>query len=140
MQTETFPGSYACLARIDDFVMKAAVVTGFDEAALYGVQTAVDEACANIIDHAYGGENKGEIVCTVEADATRVKIVLEDRGLPFDPDAVASPDVGHPLSRRKEGGLGLFFIRSYMDVVHFDFSADHGNRLTLIKYKGNPPE
>lgn len=140
MQTETFPGRYECLARIDDFVLKAAAVTGFDEAALYQVQTAVDEACTNIIDHAYGGENKGEIVCKVEADRSGITINLEDHGIPFDPDSIEPPNTEWPLPRRREGGLGLYFIRSYMDVVHFEFSSENGNRLTMIKYKGNPPD
>ena len=66
MKTVTVPGRYENLVKISSFVVQAAKEAGFDAAATYAVELAVDEACSNIIDHAYGGENIGEMQCSVE--------------------------------------------------------------------------
>lgn len=132
-QTAVFPGCYASLAEISTFISQAARQAGLDSQNTYAAQLAVDEACTNIIDHAYGGEGRGEITCRVDPVRGQLTIVLEDRGRPFTPGKVRSPNRHAPLSRRKQGGLGLFFIYSTMDEVRYETSAEHGNRLTLVK-------
>lgn len=102
---------------------------------IYAIQTAVDEACSNIIDHAYGGESEQPIVCACEADSDRFVIQLQDRGAAFQPEAVPSPDLVSDLENRQERGLGLYFMRRLMDEVHFEFSSEHGNSLTMVKCK-----
>jgi serine/threonine-protein kinase RsbW len=135
METAVFPGRYQSLASISEFIFRAAQRAGLDSKATYAVQMAVDEACTNIIEHAYGGEGKGTITCSVGIDPTSLTIQLEDQGKPFNPKKIKNPNTHLPLSRRKEGGLGLFFIRQYMDEVRFEFSAGQGNRLIMVKYR-----
>ena len=134
-ETKTFSGRFENLAKITDFVIRAARSAGLDQAALYAVEMAVDEACANIIQHAYGGEGKGDIECTCQIGADELTVTLRDDGSPFDPSGVPEPDVNAPLEERDEGGLGLYLIRKVMDEVHFEFSTDSGNTLTLVKRK-----
>ncbi|NJN43607.1 MAG: ATP-binding protein [Anaerolineae bacterium] len=57
--TATFPGQFKSLEKISQFVQKAASQAGLDEEALYSVELAVDEACSNIIEHAYQAKIKG---------------------------------------------------------------------------------
>ena len=66
-------------------------------------------------------------------------VILQDFGRPFNPKSVREPDIHAPLKLRKEGGLGLFFIRKLMDEVHFDFSKESGNQLTMVKRKEKAP-
>ena len=61
MKTKIYPANYKNLAFISQFVTEEAEKAGFSPADIYAIQTAVDEACSNIIDHAYGGENLGDI-------------------------------------------------------------------------------
>jgi len=133
METAVFPGKYEILADIGKFVARAADQAGLDSQAAYAVQVAVDEACTNIIEHAYGGEGKGTITCSVEAATGGLTVILKDTGRPFHPEKIRAPDLKSPLSKRKEGGLGMFFIRQYMDEVQYDFSNEGENRLTMIK-------
>ncbi|WP_075071079.1 ATP-binding protein [Levilinea saccharolytica] len=42
----------------------------------------MDEACSNIIEHGYQGQETGEIRCTTLTDAKGLTIILEDRGQP----------------------------------------------------------
>ncbi len=138
MKTETFPGVYLSLARISDFIQQAASEAGLDEIAAYAVQTAVDEACSNIIEHAYGGEGHGDIICSVAIDPTSLTVVLHDHGRPFDPLLIRDPDIRSIVRKNKAGGLGLYFIRKLMDEVVFEFDPQRGNTLTLVKRKEKP--
>ena len=136
MATKTFPGNYQNLSEISEFVIKHAEQAGFSPSEVYAIQTAVDEASANIIDHAYGGENKGKITINVETIKDGIRLTLFDSGKPFEPDEIPEPDITSPLEVRKERGLGIYFMRQLMDKVQFNFSQSAGNKLTLIKYKG----
>ena len=130
------PARYENLEKICDFVDSIAKKAGFDEMALYSIQIAVDEACSNIIDHAYGGEGKGNIECTCNVAKTQFEIILHDQGHSFDPDLIIEPDLTSPINDRKERGLGLYFMRKLMDEIHFYFSSENGNTLIMIKNKG----
>jgi serine/threonine-protein kinase RsbW len=137
MTTQTYPANYKNLAIISQFIIDQAEGAGFSANDVYAIQTAVDEACSNIIDHAYGGENRGEISITVKAFSNMLKITLVDSGISFTPEDIPDPDITSPLEIRKERGLGIFFMRKLMDKVLFDFSQPEGNTLTLVKYKGD---
>ena len=106
MTTRNFPANFKSLASISDFVVQFSEDAGFSPNDIYSIQTAVDEACSNIIDHAYGGENIGEIQIQVTQVKNGIQIVLHDEGEPFDPDDVPSPDITSPLEIRKERGIG----------------------------------
>lgn len=136
MTKKTFAGNYRNLEEISTYIINQAEQAGFSSKEIYAIQTAVDEACANIIDHAYGGEDLGEIEIEVKQIKNGIRIILEDKGRAFDPDEVPTPDLESPLENRRERGLGIFFIRQLMDEAIFDFSNANKNTLTLIKYKG----
>ncbi len=137
-QTLTFPGRFDSLAAISEFVVRAAEAAGFDAHAIYAVQMAVDEACSNIIEHAYGGEGHGTIECTCRIKDDELTVTLRDHGRPFDPTSVPEPDLHASLEERSGGGLGLYFMRQLMDEVHFEFTPDPGNVLTMVKRKEAP--
>jgi len=137
MPTKTFPGNYKNLEYISHFIIKHAERASFSRDEVYAIQTAVDEACSNIIDHAYKGENRGKIKIQVNEISNGLKIIIQDDGEPFNPDEIPTPDITSPLEIRKERGLGMFFMRKLMDKVIFDFSQSEGNTLTLVKYKGS---
>jgi serine/threonine-protein kinase RsbW len=130
---KTFPGRYESLAGIGEFVHAAAKQAGFDAFSIYAVELAVDEACTNIIEHAYGGENRGSIECLCKIIPEGLTIVLHDHGRSFRPEDIPIPDIKAPLEDREAHGLGLYFMRKWMDEIHFDFSGNHGNTLVMTK-------
>lgn len=130
------PASFTSLEEIRDYFSQAAQEAGLDEEAIFEVQVAVDEAASNIIDHAYEGECESEIECSYEIRKENLKLNLHDHGKPFDPEKVELPDIMVDPTRRKKGGLGLYFMRQLMDEVNFSFSGDGGNDLTMIKRRG----
>jgi anti-sigma regulatory factor (Ser/Thr protein kinase) len=142
LQTLTFPGRFEGLAAISEFVTRAAMDAGLDARAIYAVQLAVDEACSNIIEHAYGGEGRGNIECTCRVNDVGLTIILRDRGRSFDPDLVSEPNECPELEDDDctGGGLGLYFMRQLMDAVDFTFTPGSGNQLTMVKRRTREPE
>ena len=128
-----FPGRFESLASIGQFVRSQAKDSGLDDKAIYQVEMAVDEACSNIIEHAYGGEDQGDISLTCKNSNEGLTVILCDNGKPFDPKAVNSPNLDADLEERESHGLGLFFIYKWMDHVHYDYKPGVGNILTLFK-------
>jgi serine/threonine-protein kinase RsbW len=115
---------------ISDFI--ADTLSGFcaDQATIYRVQLAVDEACTNIIKHAYSGQ-KGPVAIICELVNDNLVITIRDKGKPFDPRSVPPPDLDVDLDRREIGGLGIYFMRKMMDEVSYEFSSEEGNKLTM---------
>ncbi|MFZ5819196.1 MAG: ATP-binding protein [Chloroflexota bacterium] len=136
MPKSTFRADFQSLDEIRRFVAESARQAGFSEKEIYSIQLAADEASANIIEHAYGGEGNGEIAidCLWSGDA--FEIVIRDWGKSFDPARVPEPNLTDDLSRRKIGGLGMYLMRRLMDEVDYRSTPDAGNTLTMTKRKG----
>lgn len=130
------PGNFNNLARIADFIDQAAAQTGLNDKAGYAIKMAVDEACTNIIEHAYGGEGRGEIELTCRIKENGLQVIITDQGLPFDPNQVTLLDPQTPLNQRQRRGMGMFFIYNLVDEVDYKFNTPRGNQLTLFKKRG----
>ena len=130
---QTFLAKYASLDEIRNYVEQVARNANLNDKAVYAVQLAVDEACTNIIDYAYGGESKKKIKVDCEIMQDALKITIQDEGKPFDVSAVAAPDIDVPLAERQVGGLGIYLINNLMDEVQHEKLGEKGNRLILIK-------
>ena len=135
MNTVVFPGLYSSLESISGFARDACQAAGLTDTACYAVELAVDEACSNIIDHAYGAEGLGDIEITSLIDEQGLTIVLRDFGKPFDPSKVRKPRLKVPLNQVDSSGLGVFLMHRMMDEVHYEFTRSNGNILTMIKYR-----
>jgi serine/threonine-protein kinase RsbW len=123
---DNIPKATAC-------VKKWAETLGFDEKGLYEIQLAVDEACANVVDHAYHGQEPGEMEITCCVIDQQLVIQVRDWGEGFDPKGVAEPDICAPLEERELGGLGLFLVKQVMDHVRFTFDPELGNEICMAK-------
>jgi serine/threonine-protein kinase RsbW len=129
------PGRFERLAEIAAFVTQAAREAGLNDDEAFHVEMAVDEACSNVIEHAYAIQPGDiDLACSCSA-AGELEVVIRDTGQPFDPGEVPVPDVGAlvDLDSLNEGGLGLYFMRKLMDEVRFEYVPGQGNRLTMLK-------
>lgn len=131
------PGRYDQIANVCKFVVAGAEASGFDIDDLFQIELACDEACTNVIEHAYGGEEKGNITVTWNFSKGMFTITIVDEGQPFDPKDVPTPKVpANPgdIDELQIGGLGIHFMRKLMDEVHFIVGDKQGNRLVMVKY------
>jgi anti-sigma regulatory factor (Ser/Thr protein kinase) len=133
MRTAIFSARFDQLDAIRGFAAQAARDAAMDDAEVYAVGLATDEACTNIIEHAYGGEGKGIIECTCDSDDTRLTVIIRDHGKPFDPSTLSEPDIEADIEDRSVGGLGVFLMKRLMDEVHFEPLGETGNVLTMVK-------
>jgi serine/threonine-protein kinase RsbW len=141
-QSLTFPGRYDEIKNICAFVTQGAADAGLDETAVFHIELACDEACTNIIEHAYQGEDKGSIVVSWQVDGSQFRITLQDNGRTFNPADIPEPTIPNDAKpndseiqydQLQVGGLGIHFMRKLMDEVIFEFNDHAGNRLTLTK-------
>ena len=138
-QALTIPGRYEHIRQVCQFIAAGAQTAGLDEAAMFQVELACDEACTNIIEHAYGAEDAGEIKATWSTDGRSFTITLHDNGRFFDPGAIEDPaimnlDAATDPDELKIGGLGIHFMRNLMDEIRYQFDEKQGNTLTMVKY------
>lgn len=132
----TVPGSFEYLATIADFIAEAGRDAGSDQDTIFHVQMAVDEACSNVIEHAYQGQDQGEITLKCDCDGKEWVIAIYDTGRAFDPTSVPEPNLNSNVDDIKTGGLGLYFMRQLMDEVEFSFDEKRGNKLRMVKRGG----
>lgn len=138
-QTATFPGNYAEIRTIGRFLASGCDAAGLDDDARFQIELACDEACTNIIEHAYGGEGLGVITVTWEVHDGALVITLEDDGPSFQPATeYGNAPTLTPTDDIQIGGLGIYFIRNLMDEVHYIAPVDGGNRLVLVKWQPIP--
>ena len=128
LQIEAKPENLSVIA---DFIATAMRQLGTEQ-DMFEVQTAVDEACTNVILHAYSGE-EGTIAISCELQDHDFVITIRDNGRPFDPSSVPSPDLEAALEERRVGGLGVHLMRKLMDDVSYTFDAEKGNELIMRK-------
>ncbi len=122
------------LKEVRDFVSRAAQHFGFDEDDVNKIVLAVDEACTNIIKHAYDYGKNHTIKLSILTKKTVFEITITDQGRPFDPSSVPQPNMKEYLSHFKRGGLGMYLMKTVMDKVEYDFKPGPVNRVRLTKY------
>lgn len=92
---------------------------------------AVNEACMNIVQHAYGDRHRGDIVLEVDTDSQKWLFRLKDFAPPIDTKSLKPRD----LDVVRPGGLGLSLIEKIMDEIHYLNPPDGiGNILEMTKY------
>lgn len=97
---------------------------------------AYEEALANVLRHAYAGQDRGWCATSISLEQQMLTISLQDRGpAGCDPQLAeriaAITKEGRPPLRHR-GGLGLYLIRRLMDQLHYSTQGGE-NTLTMQK-------
>ena len=128
------PGQTDNLELIRNFVSGIAKKVGFDEEDTNKIELAIDEACTNVIEHAYQHDESQDIDIAVKIDYNKFTIVVADRGRSFDMDEVEIPDMSSYLAELRVGGLGIYLMRTLMDEVDYHSKPGEKNEVTMVKY------
>lgn len=109
---------------------------GFPEEEIYKIELAVDEACANVVKHAYLTNSRKDRIINIEArdKKDRLEIIIFDKGKGFDPKKVKTPEIVEYMKKMKRGGLGIYLIRELMDKVSFRIKAGVRNEVRMVKF------
>jgi serine phosphatase RsbU (regulator of sigma subunit)/anti-sigma regulatory factor (Ser/Thr protein kinase) len=113
------------------------------------LRTTLFEACANVAEHGYAGEQGRDIeVWWLPAEGTSVEVrdeaeasralragefLIRDEGAPFDGNDWRGKDFENAAVRTKGRGLGLEIIHRVMRPVRYNPATAHGN-ITIMKF------
>ncbi|GAA0864893.1 anti-sigma B factor RsbW [Paraclostridium tenue] len=101
---------------------------GFSLDDIEDIKVAVSEACTNAIKHSL--DDKFLVQFTILDNGLAIEV--QDKGKGYDVDSLQEPDLANP----KEGGLGLFIIKTLMDEVNTVSNTDEGTTIKMTKYLG----
>ena len=128
----TIPASTEYLMQVRELVSRYAAAAGFSEHEIEEIRLAVDEACTNVIKHAYHEDGSKTIQITLELKENQLVISLLDSGNTFDPGTYCYPNLIDRIRKRKRGGMGIYLIRKFMDKVEYRQKGSY-NELWMTK-------
>lgn len=132
--TKTIESRTDNLLHVREFVLRAAREFGFSEEEASKIVLAVDEACTNIIKHAYHFAPDREIEIVIRPVKGSMQITVIDDGQSFNPSIAKLPDLKQHLSHYRRGGLGIYLMRTLMDKVEYKYAPGKKNEVRLTKY------
>ncbi len=119
---------------IRNFVAGVAKKVGFDGDEVNKIELAVDEACTNVIEHAYQYDMKKNIDVAIKIDYNKFTVVVTDRGKGFNMQDVEIPDMKRYLAEIRVGGLGIYLMKQLMDEVDYHTEPGVKNEVRMVKY------
>jgi len=127
----TFPAEEGQLEDIRRSIRNVLGESDLSTKDINGVLLAVEEACTNVIRHAYL-YGPGAIRIKVSLYPGRVRFSIFDKGRAFDYEHSDSPDLHRYIKTGRKGGLGLYLIRKMMTSVEYH-TRDGENELRMEK-------
>ncbi len=121
------------LSEIRDFVYAAASEINIPSDVIDNIILAVDEACTNIIKHAYKSFPEGNITVRLKYSKKKFTVIIIDNGIPFNPDSIPDPDLQKYYRQHRIGGLGMYLMKSLMDEVRYVSIPGKYNQVLLSK-------
>ena len=128
----TLPNDVQEVPRLAAFVEDICEVAGFDMGTTMKMNLAIEEAVVNVMNYAYPSGVKGEVRIEAGVREGYVEFVISDDGTPFNPTEVEDADTTLSAEDRQIGGLGIFLVKHFMDIVEYKY-VDGQNVLTLRK-------
>ncbi|WP_024621721.1 ATP-binding protein [Metaclostridioides mangenotii] len=101
---------------------------GFSVDEIEDIKVAVSEACTNAIRHS----EVNNFLIEFKLLQNGLCIEIKDQGKGYDIDSIEAVDLSNP----KEGGLGIYIIKTLMDEVEIDSRDGKGTIIKMTKYLG----
>jgi serine/threonine-protein kinase RsbW len=142
IHTIRIPSATRYLEKVRRFVAHHAREADFPKTTVSAMQLAVDEACANVIEHAYMGDDNKPIDVDVIVKPDRLIVRIRDEGRSFNMHGYREPNILEFAHDRKDGGFGVHLMRKLMDRVEYRSRGD-SNECCLTMYRvaaENPDE
>lgn len=97
----------------------------------YTLALIVEELVTNVVKYGYAGTAAGPLTLTVRLEDGRIVGRIVDAGAPFDPTAMAAPDVEADMDDRHIGGLGVHLVRTMSE--EFSYRRDDGHNVVTFR-------
>lgn len=112
-----------------DLLYRFCIQFGFSRQGAFDMKLILGEALANIIQHAYRGEDNRPIFIEIFMYSDYIELRLRDMGL----QQAIPPGSAQDLSDYRERGLGLYLISKLSDFHYFDQTFKVGTQLIIKK-------
>jgi sigma-B regulation protein RsbU (phosphoserine phosphatase) len=125
-----FAADPAKLKEMREEIRAMVTAAGANEAITQAIVIALNEACMNVIQHAYQGDAQGQYELRIAHNGNRHTMVFEllDHAPAVDPATIKS----RALEDIRPGGLGVYFIEQLMDEMVFcEPPPGYGNLLYM---------
>jgi serine/threonine-protein kinase RsbW len=126
-------GSSAEAAPFYEMVAAEMGILGYSTRDTVSVRLAVAEAVTNAVRHGHRGDPNKRVQVGFLLTREQVLVEIVDQGPGFDPNRL--PDPRAPENLEREGGRGVFLMRTWMTWVRF---SGAGNHVTMCKYRSTP--
>jgi serine/threonine-protein kinase RsbW len=127
----TIHSNFSELEKIREFVQSAALSFGFSEDDAFQISLAVDEAITNLIKYSFRDNSQHNVTIEINPQPNEFEVNILDKGAPFDPMHVPSPDMEEYMRKYQKGGLGIHIMRSVMDKISYHPSNKTSNTNVL---------
>jgi sigma-B regulation protein RsbU (phosphoserine phosphatase) len=125
-----FPSKPEHLKMVRSVVHEAVLTAGCSRKTVKNIVLAVNEACMNIIQHAYKGMSDGDIILEIQRTGSLLEFCLTDYGSPVFVHHVRP----RALDDLRQGGLGTYFMDVIMDYIEYiPLENARGTRLRMVK-------
>lgn len=105
-------------------VREVSSTLGLELSSAKRLELIVEEACVNVIEHAFDPGETGFFDVMIQRRPGQVAVAVEDQGLPFD---------FRKFEDEEESGLGVVLMKAFADEVNFLSLGRRGKRVELVK-------
>jgi sigma-B regulation protein RsbU (phosphoserine phosphatase) len=123
--------------KLGSFVKQVAESLSLDKSLTGKLRLAVEETVVNVMEYAYPQGTTGDVNIRATSNGRRLKFIISDSGIPFNPTEVTAADTTLSAEERPIGGLGILLVRELMDSINYE-RINGQNVLTLTKSIHNP--
>jgi anti-sigma regulatory factor (Ser/Thr protein kinase)/GNAT superfamily N-acetyltransferase len=88
------------------------------------LELITEEACVNVIDHAFDPGESGFLEVIILQRPGQVVVAVEDQGMPFD---------YRKLEQGEQSGLGIALMKAFADEINFLNLGRRGKRVEMVK-------
>jgi len=118
--------------KLGSFVKQVAESLSLDKSLTGRLRLAVEETVVNVMEYAYPQGTTGDVNIRATSNGRRLKFIISDSGIPFNPTEVTAADTTLSAEERPIGGLGILLVRELMDSINYE-RINGQNVLTLTK-------
>ena len=134
ISTISLPVNLSYLAAIQSYIGEIANKASFSNKDKNLILLAVEEAVSNVVKHAFSPEEEAtfEVIC--QLSSTELRVIIRDKGLPFDPSQVKAFSIKEALEEEKQVGLGFRLMKGSVDELTFHNKGFGGKEVHIVKF------
>lgn len=126
-----FQSSFELVDLVQTVFEYLAVQVGFDADSTHWMSVAIRESVTNAVRHGNKNDPSKRVSVRFEYSEPDFKVYVEDEGKGFDLAKLPDPLAEENLLRAN--GRGIFFMKSFMDEVEYNFLEKSGTQVKMVK-------